>query len=534
MTRSAEVGLFGTTLVQPARQTPQAVAVIDIGTSSIRMAIGEITPDGNVRTLEELTQAVSLGKDTFTRGEITRQTIEDSVRVLERYRELLNAYGISRPDQLRCVATSAVREASNKLAFIDRVYIATGFQVEPLDESEVSRITYLGIQPTLKQHPDLASARSIVVEVGAGSTEVLVVDRGQVVFSHTYNLGSLRLRQTLEALRTPRDKEREIMENHIDRFISQVMQQIDDEKPVVPEIIALGGDFRFAAHELVKDHIEESLAKIDLDTFGSFVNAMFPLSDDELMHEYHLTFSDAETLGPALLTLLKFARKMQVEHIRVSDVNLRDGLLQDMAHSGAWTDDFVDQALNSAIELGRKYSFDESHARHVAHLSRMLFVALQPVHRLDPRFSVLLKIAALLHEIGMYIGVSSYHKHSMYLIQNSELFGLSRRDLALVAHVARYHRRASPKPTHPGYTSLDREDRVLVAKLAGMLRIADALDRSYSQRIKEFACSIQGERLIISIPGVEDLSLEQVALKQTVTLFEETFGLSVLLRRSRI
>lgn len=534
MTRSSEASLFGAALSQPTRKSPQTVAVIDIGTSSIRMAIGEINADGSVRTLEELAQAVSLGKDTFTRGDISRQTIEDSVRVLGKYRELLSAYGINRPDQLRCVATSAVREASNKLAFIDRVYIATGFQIEPIDESEVSRITYLGIQPTLRQHPDLAATRSIVVEVGAGSTEVLVVDRGQVVFSHTYNLGSLRLRQTLETLRTPRDKEREIMENHIDRFITQVMQQIDDDTPHAPEIIALGGDFRFAAHELVKDHIEESLAKIDLDTFGSFVNAMFPLSDDELMHEYHLTFSDAETLGPALLTLLKFARKLKVGHIRVSDVNLRDGLLQDMAHSGIWTDDFVDQALNSAMELGRKYSFDESHARHVAHLSRMLFVALQPVHRLEPRFSVLLKIAALLHEIGMYIGVSSYHKHSMYLIQNSELFGLSRRDLALVAHVARYHRRASPKPIHPGYATLDREDRVIVAKLAGMLRISDALDRSYSQRIKEFTCSIQGERLVISIPGVEDLSLEQVALKQTVNLFEETFGLSVLLRRSRI
>ena len=134
----------------------------------------------------------------------------------------------------------------------------------------------------------------------------------------------------------------------------------------------------------------------------------------------------------------------------------------------------------------------------------------------------------------MYVGISSYHKHSMYLIQNSELFGLSRRDLLLVSLVARYHRRASPKSVHDGFTALDREDRVVITKLAAMLRIADALDRSYSQRIKEFDCTIQGERLVIAIADVEDLSLEQVALKQTVLLFEETFGLAVLLRKSRL
>ena len=533
--RTQTASLFGPSPATSASSAPRQVAVIDIGTSSIRMAIGEIRADGSVRELETLSQAVALGKDTFSRGEIRRSTIEDAVRVLTRYRELLRGYGITRPDQLRCVATSAVREATNKLAFIDRVYIATGFHIEPLDESEVSRVAYLGIQPTIKQDHDLGPALAVVIEVGGGSTEVLVVDKGQVVFSHSYHVGSLRLRQTLDTLRTPREKEREIMENHISRFVSQAVQHCrgttGDSRP---QLIAMGGDFRFAASQLAADRVEETLAKIDLPTLNRFVDEMFPMSEDELVHEYHLTFPDAETLGPALLTLLKFAKALKVDHIRVSDVNLRDGLLRDMANNGVWSDDFKEQVFNAAVDLGRRYAFDETHARHVAHLSRLLFDSLQGLHRLDARYGVLLKLAALLHEIGMYVGISSYHKHSMYLIQNSELFGLSRRDLLLVSLVARYHRRASPKSVHEGFTALDREDRVVITKLAAMLRIADALDRSYSQRIKEFDCTIQGERLVIAIADVEDLSLEQVALKQTVLLFEETFGLAVLLRKSRL
>jgi exopolyphosphatase/guanosine-5'-triphosphate,3'-diphosphate pyrophosphatase len=146
---------------------------------------------------------------------------------------------------------------------------------------------------------------------------------------------------------------------------------------------------------------------------------------------------------------------------------------------------------------------------------------------------VILSVAALLHEIGLFISSRSYHKHSLYLIRNSELFGMGRKELFLAAMVARYHRRASPQPTHEGYSTLDRDERVAVAKLAAILRVADALDESRSQRIHELTTAREEGRLVVSIPLVEDLSLEQLALKQTGALFEETFGCPVLLRMAR-
>jgi exopolyphosphatase/guanosine-5'-triphosphate,3'-diphosphate pyrophosphatase len=121
----------------------------------------------------------------------------------------------------------------------------------------------------------------------------------------------------------------------------------------------------------------------------------------------------------------------------------------------------------------------------------------------------------------------------MYLIRNSELFGLAKKDLLLASLVARYHRRASPQPQHEGYATLERDERVAVAKMAAILRVADALDESRSQRIHEIQCEHEDDRLMISIPRVEDLSLEQLALKQSGTLFEETFGRAVLLRMAK-
>ncbi len=177
----------------------RSVAVIDVGTSAVRMTIAEITGKHQVRILERLSQAISLGKDAFTKGLIQHKTIEDCVRVLRSYRHILNENQITQPEQLRVVATSAVREAQNRLAFLDRVYSATGFQIEPIDEAEINRATYLGMLPFLSNDREFQHSTNIITEVGGGSTDLLVLQQEHVTYAHAYRLGSLRLRELLEA-----------------------------------------------------------------------------------------------------------------------------------------------------------------------------------------------------------------------------------------------------------------------------------------------------------------------------------------------
>jgi len=513
----------------PSRAGPAAspVAVIDIGTTSIRMAIGEISEDGGVRTLESLSQAVSLGMDTFAERRIGKATIENCVRVLKSYRKILQEYDITEPERIRVVATSAVREATNRLAFVDRIYIATNFQVEPIDEAEVNRVTYLGVQPYLRAEA-FAGIRTIVTEVGGGSTELLLVHDGNVLLADTYRLGSLRLRKSLEGYSASPEKVRRIMENQIQRMVEEVRQNVPAEGEV--NMIGLGGDMRFAAGHLLPDWQPGQLTRIPVAALDEFTTHLIGLSDDRIVNRYHLSFPEAETVGPALLTYVMLAQAFALDDVLITDTNLRDGLLQEMAVGQSWTREFRQQIVRSALKLGAKYNFDETHARHVAMLASQLFEQLRDEHQLDSRHEVLLHVAALLHEIGAYVSNRAMHKHSMYLIRNSEVFGLGKRFLLLVALVSRYHRRASPQPNHEGYAVLNREERVAVSKMAAMLRVAVALDESRSQRIRAFTCSTEDYRLVISIPQAEDLSLEQLALKQTGSMFEEVFGLRVLLR----
>lgn len=507
---------------------PQTVAVIDIGATSIRMAIAEIDAAGRVHPLENASQAVTIGKDTFTQRRIRKSSIEECVRVLKSYRRLLQEYGITRPNQVRVVATSAVREAMNRLSFLDRVFIATGLEVEPLDEAEVNRITYMGVQPQLQADPKLASSRSVVVEVGGGSTEVLVVQSGNVLFSHTYRLGSLRLLEMLDEYNTSPAKQRVIMESQILRVVAQIREHVSMDSPL--EMVAIGGDVRFAVTHLIDNWDTADLAYLSVEKLNAFTRRMFKMTEEEIVQEYSLSFQDAETVAPALLCYVLIARGFDQEEIAVSGTNLRDGLLQDLAIRDYWTANFRSQIIRSAISLGRRFDFDEKHARHVATLCRKLFSDLQKDHQLDPRMELILYLAALLHEIGLYINTRSNHKHAMYLIRHSELFGLSRKDVLLVALVARYHRRSSPQPQHDAYSSIDRHERVAVAKLAAILRLAIALDDSRSQRIKDIDCRIDDKRLIISAQGISDASLEQMALRQSGSLFEETYGMPVQIR----
>jgi len=508
---------------------PDPVAVIDIGASSIRMAVAEIY-GGEVRVIDTLSQAVSLGKDAFTKGSIDKSTIEDCVRVLSIYRQKLSEYQFEGNDRIRVVATSAIREASNRLALIDRVYIATGLEIDPLDEAEVNRLTFLGIEPFLRNDPRFQHAQTLVVEVGGGSTEVLLIRDSNVAFSRTYRLGSMRLRRQLVAHRTPTAQLREMMLNQIDRAVTQVCRRVRSETP--SQMITLGGDVRFAVSELLTDWNRRKLAVLKVDALRKFTDKLLSLTVDELMQKYHLSFPDAETVGPALLTYLRLAESLELKHIHVSNVNLRDGLLEEIALGSAWTEEFRNQTVRSAIDLAEKYAVDISHATHAAELSRKIFNELAAIHELDSRYELMLYLAALLHETGLYISNRAYHKHSFYVIRSSEVFGLGKSDLLLIALTARYHRRASPQPSHDGYGTLDRERRVAISKMAAMLRIATALDESRSQRIVDISCQRKGNHMVIAVKGVEDLALEQLALKQSGSLFEEVFGLKPVLRAS--
>jgi exopolyphosphatase/guanosine-5'-triphosphate,3'-diphosphate pyrophosphatase len=339
------------------------------------------------------------------------------------------------------------------------------------------------------------------------------------------------MRELLEGLRSPIGRLRDLMERHVGRLIDQILHNMSGDTP--PRMIALGGDANYAAGQLGGERPEDrnSLTLLPIEALESFTDRIMSLSVDDVVRTFHLTYPEADTLGPALLVYVKLARALSIPELLVSGVTMRDGLLMEIATRGLWTSAFREQIVQSARDLGRKFAWDRGHTTHVAELAGTLFKALKKEHGLGPRYEFLLHLAALLHEVGAYISNRNHQRHSMYVILNSELFGLGRKELLLVALIARYHRGSLPGPDQPEYAELDRDSQIAVSKLAAILRVADALERSHSQRVRDIRCSIRDGRLALEVPRLTDLSLEGLALSQKADLLEKVYGLRVHLER---
>jgi exopolyphosphatase/guanosine-5'-triphosphate,3'-diphosphate pyrophosphatase len=255
---------------------------------------------------------------------------------------------------------------------------------------------------------------------------------------------------------------------------------------------------------------------------------------DDLVKAFSLPFADAETINAALLVYQTLLRATGADEMIVSQISMRDGLLLDLARTVTGQEDqaLTKGVLHSATALAEKYRVDLKHARNVADLAVRLYDAMGSEHGLGSRQRLLLRVAGLVHEVGGFVSNRAHHKHSYYVIVNSEVFGLSRDELALVAHVARYHRRSAPKPSHTEYMTLPREKRMTVSKLSALLRVADALDCTHAQQVRKLHCERRGEEFVLHIAGVADLAMERRSVAMKGDLFEDIYGLKVRLEEA--
>ena len=514
-------------LIEGESDVVRLVAAIDIGATSVRMLIAGIDEgSGDIRRIDSLHQAVDLGRDAFTRGYIRKETTERCVEILRSFQEIMAEYRITEAKDIKAVATSAVREAVNREAFLDRLYIATGIDVEDIDEAEVTRYVYLAVKPVLDVTPGLSRGTVLLTEVGGGSTEFLVIRRGQVVFAHTYRLGAVRIRELLDDVNAPVARIPDILENEIHNSIERIQHSVSLRSK--PKMLAVGGDIRFAAQRIMRGWDGSGVAEIKLSDLDKLCRKILAMSQDEIVRKFGLTYQEAETLGPALLSYARLAGAMRLEKISVASTSLRDGLVVDLA-SDAWSNEFSAQVLQSARKLAKQYDEDIEHAEHVTRLALQLFRALKDEHRLHERYELILRVAGLLHDIGTFISAGGHHKHSMYLIQNSEIFGLGARERNLIAQVAQYHRRSEPKQTHPDYMALDRESRIAVAKLSAILRVADALDRSHACNVGAMKVLLEPGQVSLVVPDERDLTIEELGLQQKGQMFERVYGLRIIM-----
>lgn len=500
------------------------VAGVDIGSNSIRMLIAEVLPDGHVEVLERLQRAVRLGQDTFRRGRLGAQSMRAAVGILCDYRQKLDSFEISR---VRAVATSAVRDAVNADTFLDRVLMTSGLHVEVIGTAEESRLTVAAVRRVLANALGSPDRNILVADVGGGSTQLTMLENGEIATSQSLRLGSIRSPESLGLADEPPERSAQLLRHHVRKVIAAAEGQLQLSRAGL--FVAVGSDVRFAAREVGKATASPELFVVKLGNLEQLIRQCQKFTVEELSRRFGLPVPEAETLNPALLIYHHLLRQTQAAEMLVSLVSMRDGLLLELAQEVTGQEDpaLSEGIIHSAMAIAEKYRVDMAHARHVAQLAVSLFDSLQSDHGLGRRHRLLLEVAGLLHEVGGFVSSQAHHKHSFYIISNTEIFGLNRQETQLVAHIARYHRRSGPKPSHSEYVALPRELRVVVNKLSAILRLADALSRTTLPHPDLLRTERRGDELIIFVSESTDLLGEEHVLADKGGLFEDIYGIRI-------
>lgn len=498
------------------REFPLRVAAVDIGSNAIRFSAAEFLDRSSRVELDYQRVPVRLGHSAFLTGRLTPENMEIAVEALTSFRRLLDTLEIR---DVRVVATSAVRESRNGGELAERVRREAGLRIETITGSEEARLVWLAVRDRLP-----LEGRWMLVDLGGGSLEVSVVRRAGIEWSESHTMGTVRLLEDLGG--TEPGSERRLGRLLAEYTRTMRLPVLDDEG--LAGLIATGGNIETLAKLADAAPDASGVSRLPVAALKAMNRRLADMTFRRRVDELGLREDRADVIVPAGHIYARVAELAGAQEIVVPHVGVKDGVLLDLVEDLTTHSLHVShqerEVLAASVALGRRYRFDEAHGRHVAGLALSLFDQLAAAHELGERDRRILLGAAVLHDIGQYVSYRKHHKHSLYLILNGSLSVFHPDEIPLVGLVARYHRRAEPRPEHEVWAGLGEAERARVEKLAAILRIADALDREHLQRVTAVRVDLEGGRAVLSVEGRGDLLLEQWALGRKGALFERAFG----------
>ncbi|GAC1580629.1 MAG: Ppx/GppA phosphatase family protein [Polyangiales bacterium] len=522
-------------------------AAIDVGSNAVRLVVVEADSAKSVREVASLRLPVRLGRDVFLNGRLAPAALSSASEALKRFRDILDEH---RVDRYRAVATSAVREAENGALLVERARRESGIEIDVIEGMEEARLVRLAIIGRLALH----DRRALLIDLGGGSTELSLVDRGSLRASCSLPIGTVRL---LEAFGKSEKGDREVDHDAGALTREYVERQLREAAPDIAAgsfdvVVGTGGNFdtlstlcpaqgpmpRATVGQLSLESADQrrydAHPMIDIAAVRALLPRLSVLTPEERQTAFRLRPDRADVIAPAAEIIVSLANAFSIDRIIAPGVGLKEGVLDEHVekHIDVW--DYGGEAaasLDSAYRLGRRYRFDEAHGSLVCRLGADLFDQLRPLHRLGDRDRVLLSTSAVLHDVGDFIRYEGHHRHGQYLIVNSDLVGISPRERGVIGNVARYHRKAVPDVSHPNFRDLDRDDRGRVRILAAILRIADALDREHAGKVTSARAVLEKGRMRLHLTGGRERQLEEWTVGRKSELFREVFDLSVEVAR---
>ena len=482
----------------------------------MRLAIASADDDGGMHVIQTSREPVRLGTDVFARGEISDAKLVEAMEAFLKFRKLINEHKVR---LVRAVGTSAVREARNRDYCIGQIAKATEITIDAISSEEEARLAFLAVSGAIK----LEGKTALLVDIGGGSVEASLANQNEIMFTESFGIGTVRLLQMLDARKRGDRVFRQLAREYINVSGTRLRKSIGER--TVDTCIATGGNVESIGDLRVQLCGADDDRSVTLDELDTILKQLQSRSYEERIKDFGLRHDRADVIIPAIIILQIVAKEAHVQEIEIPRVGIREGLLIDMARGlgDKSRPPQRTQLVTSARLLGRKYDYEAEHAQTVARFAVELFDATKHIHGLGSNERVFLEVAALLHDIGYYIGMTDHHKNTWYLINASPLVGVNESDKAVIALVTRYHTRALPKPSHKEFMDLSPKRRRTVMMLASILRLAEALDREHGNKVRNVKLTVRKKKVYLTLRGEGDLLLERWALNYGAPLFEKTF-----------
>jgi exopolyphosphatase/guanosine-5'-triphosphate,3'-diphosphate pyrophosphatase len=506
-------------------------AAIDIGSNSVRMEAAEVNDGEPQRILASDRQVTRLGANVFRAGRISQEAMDFLCVALSGMAAQYQKLDVA---AVRAVATSAVRDSSNQQEFLARTSAAIGAPVEIISGQEEARLIHLGVQSRWPQDV----RRVVMIDIGGGSAEIIASQNRHVEEAVSKQLGALRLNEVFLRSDPPRPAELRRMEEYIDERIAPTVRRILKTGTAVDR--AIGTSATASAIVCAVNNVPRS-KRDEADRMRAQTAQIRKLYQDltkkDVAARQKVTGIGprrAEIIIAGAAVLVRILEALKVSSLYYSAAGVRDGIISDLAARGAERDTLrlTPEQREVVEDLATRYMVPLPHGKQSARFAGLLFEALEPLHKLPHRYCGLLEAAAYLHDIGHFISDTRHHKHSYYLVANSDLPGFDQREREILANLCRYHRKAAPAPEHTNLQPLDAEGKRAVMYLAPLLRIADSADRSQHQRVGSLRCNVKGNDVQIHLGSEEDVDLEVWAVERAGDYFKQVYGKNIVVSRS--
>jgi exopolyphosphatase/guanosine-5'-triphosphate,3'-diphosphate pyrophosphatase len=514
-------------------------AALDLGSNALRLRIVEAHAPSNgreqlsllpeagssFREVMSLRAPVRLGSEVFVTGRLAAASIGQACSALREFREAMDN---AKVDAYRATATSAVREASNGATLVERARREAGIELEVIEGVEEARLIHLAVIRRLA----LGERRALLVDVGGGSTELTYLDRGRNAFAMSLPVGTVRLLETyLRGAKTVDRTRQKLLFEGVDRALAEAAPQL--RKISFEMVLGTGGSVDTLCELCpIKGGHAGFPRAVDVASTKALLGKLFGMTTDQRRETFGLRPDRADTIVPAASIFVRVAETFKAQAIVAPGVGLKEGILEELVdkYFDRWDKESETRTVvDASVRLGRRYGFDQAHGELVASFATSLFDDMSQVHGLDERDRLLLRAGAMLHDVGDYVRYDGHHKHSYYLIQHSDIMGLTPDERAIVANIARYHRKSPPDMSHPNFRDLDKDARAKVRSLSAILRIADALDREHLGKVKGVRAEVEPSkrRLTLHLTGDEDRELEEWTVRAKAELLRDVFDLDV-------